>query len=52
VSRSKCSARPRSRKVQKGRRKITRRIRQAMPYIQVVATAASALAALIQAIKH
>jgi hypothetical protein len=52
MPRSKSSARPRSRKVQKGRSKITHRIRQVMPYIQVVATAASAAAALIQAIRH
>lgn len=41
-------ARSRSREA----RKIRRRIRQAMPYVQLVATAASAVAALIQAIRH
>ena len=49
---SKSSARPRSRKVQKGRTKAARRVRQVMPYIQAAATAASAVAALIQAIRH
>jgi hypothetical protein len=52
MSRSKSSARPRSRKVQKDRTRAARRIRQVMPYIQAAATAASALAALMQAIRH
>jgi hypothetical protein len=52
MPRSKSNARPRSRRAQKGRAKAARRIRQVMPYIQAAATATSAAAALIQAIKH
>lgn len=49
--RSKSGVRSRSRGARRSRAKTTRGIRQAMPYVQAVATAASAVAALIQAIR-
>jgi len=49
---TKSGVRPRSRGARRSRARTTRRIRQAMPYVQAMATAASALAALIQAIRH
>ena len=41
-----------SRGARRSRARTTRRIRQAMPYVQTVVTVASAVAALIQAIRH
>jgi hypothetical protein len=49
---SKSSARSRPRGAGRGRAKTARRIRRAMLYIQIAAGMVSAVAALIEAIRH
>ena len=50
--RSRFSAGPRSRDARQRRKKVARRVRRAVFYVQAAAGVASSVASLIQAIKH